>query len=82
MLFKVSAFHVYSHHNDSSVEQCSICDVAIHNQNAELSTSPQTVLPNNLTAVFVYKRPFTIVSSFPTHKVCRTLYGRPPPSLD
>ena len=82
MLFKVSAFHVYSHQDDSSVEQCSICDVAIHTQDVELSASPVTVVPSAITPVFSYEGQSTIVFSFPMTKVCRTIYGRPPPTLD
>ncbi|WP_394748702.1 hypothetical protein [Spongiimicrobium salis] len=82
MVFKVSALHVYSHQNDDSVEQCSICDVAIHSQDVELSTPPQIILPNTVEFIPISEERFNTVFTLVLPKVCHTLYGRPPPALD
>jgi len=38
LFIKVSAFHVYAHQNtDNQIEICGYCDLAIENQQAELS---------------------------------------------
>jgi len=54
MLFKVSAFHVYTHQNesDNTIENCSTCDIALENQDSELIfivnyNSPSTTLGLN-----------------------------------
>lgn len=82
MVFKVSAFHVYSHQNDSSVEQCAVCDVAIHSQDVVLSTPPQIILPNTVPFIPINEERFNAVFTLVKSKVCRTLYGRPPPALN
>ena len=37
MLVKVTSFHVYSHQDNKvdTIENCSICELAVQNQNAE-----------------------------------------------
>lgn len=37
MLIKVTSFHVYSHQDNKvdTIENCSICELAVQNQNAE-----------------------------------------------
>ena len=81
MLFKVSSFHVYTHHDSSSdqIENCAICDVAIENQDVEFQLNSVVSVPNYQifesiqTKIVVQNQ---VDTSFDLHF---TRFGRPPP---
>lgn len=81
MLFKVSSFHVYTHHDNvsSDIENCTTCELAIENEHTEYL----------LTAPLVFSNPFLednrtkttseyyVVSA--SEQIYYGLFGRPPP---
>lgn len=83
VLLKVSSFHVFAHQDSSidTIENCTICDLAIENQNVEFTATVQSAKA---------PRAFVIVSkvvskappseSSPNHLHFK-LFGRPPPGL-
>ncbi len=81
MLFKVSSFHVYTHQDSTSddIENCSVCELAIENQNTEyLVIAPQILLNTILETnreVLTYEYRVAVTSSH----FCYDLFGRPPP---
>ena len=83
MFFKVSALHVYSHHDDAAdkIENCKICDAAIRNQHAEHDFSPSVSLEipiiNKIEIVPLLKNPQVFTSS---SEIDFSLFGRPPPA--
>jgi hypothetical protein len=80
--FKVSAFHVYAHqqNTDYQVEACGYCDLAVENQQTELAPAPaapeiSTPYPK-LPVTQITLPPAVIASSpHPGH-----LFTRPPPT--
>lgn len=83
MFFKVSAFHVYTHQDNSSnqIENCKICDSAIENQNAEhLSVSTVFVEMPKIASVQT-QAILGDTQIFIASKVHFRLFGRPPPTL-
>ena len=83
ILFKVSSFHVYTHQDNTSddIENCSVCELAIENENTVyLIISPQ-ILSNTLveTTREVLANEYQVaVTSTP---FCYGLFGRPPPFI-
>ncbi|WP_289039399.1 hypothetical protein [uncultured Zobellia sp.] len=83
ILVKVTSFHVYVHQDDpaDTIENCSICDVAIQNQNSEFTFTP-TFLVLILLPLIIHtdKKISSLVSSkTPSFYVPYTRFGRPPP---
>ncbi|WP_139063719.1 hypothetical protein [Flagellimonas eckloniae] len=82
ILIKVSAFHVYEHHDDheDKTGSCEFCLFAIDSQQSDLLLQASAVIkvPNELSA---YK-PCIISQDFQISRVsCRSnLFYRPPPS--
>lgn len=81
ILFKVSSFHVYAHQDSASdeIENCSVCDLAIENQNTDyLLFTPQTLsitlIETNI-EVLVKEYDAAVTSAL----FCHDLFGRPPP---
>ncbi|MFS4468407.1 hypothetical protein [Maribacter sp. 2210JD10-5] len=83
MFFKVSSFHVYAHEDNASdtVENCSICEVAIENQNSDFLHAAAQSIPRPLPLIISNESQIT-VDSFVSSSLLRfRFFGRPPPSL-
>lgn len=83
MLFKVSSFHTYAHHDDSAndIENCSICDLAIENQNTEFQFTATEIEHQRITSSTTDS---IITSYIPFYKTAPSnygIFGRPPPAL-
>ncbi|GAA3514403.1 hypothetical protein GCM10022393_30430 [Aquimarina addita] len=78
---KVSAASIYLHdcHNDEHMDDCELCDHAIHNQNIEFSTPPQFQDFEIDTTPVSYKHENHYEPVYITTTVINLLYGRPPP---
>ncbi len=84
MLVKVSAFHIYSHQDfdTDAIEDCSYCDLAIENQNAELLVADIVVDFAKKTFFFETKKPqFAHQIELIGLKENLKLFLRPPPAL-
>lgn len=83
MLFKVSSFHVYTHHDSDAddIENCKICELATENKNNKfvLVTPTVVTLPIFITRTYEPTVFYDLVlsSSF----LHTTLFGRPPPQV-
>ncbi len=84
MLFKVSAFHAYTHQDTTTsddIENCAICELGIENQNSELILAPShtntVALLKFETKEQVLLYPIVLASSY----LRFSFFGRPPPSL-
>ena len=82
MFFKVSSFHVYTHHDSDSndIENCELCELAIENQNTDfLLDASFTAVEHNF-EILKFNQPVTydlvVTSSF----LRFNFFGRPPPS--
>lgn len=84
MLFmKVSAFHVYAHQDseDTSIENCGICELAIESQQTALDlTSDVAVVLNIDYTRFRIPKVF-YCSEFVETSTIFKLFSRPPPHL-
>ncbi|NHF60213.1 hypothetical protein FK220_012735 [Flavobacteriaceae bacterium TP-CH-4] len=77
---KVSSFHVYAHevYDETVIEHCSICDIAVENQHPPLSPSLDywydfVEIPSATTIQFDYQ-------ALTYQRLQRaSLFGRPPP---
>lgn len=84
MLIKVSAFHVYTHHDSdkSSIENCKWCIMVVENQHAEhqiaveVQVSPISCSPVLGEPIFVGNIDLFIERPFQS-----CLFSRPPPSI-
>lgn len=83
MLLKVSSFHVYTHQDKilDTVENCTICDFAIQNQNAEfIFTSIFIII--SLPVLYVgLKLSFVSIAETPSQFLRLKFFGRPPPMV-
>lgn len=84
LLFKISvSFHAYTHQDDSTdiIENCTICDVAIENQQTEfIATAPQSAV--TLLINVITKERTTVNAHVPhSSELVFSCFGRPPPSL-
>ncbi|MEM7485132.1 MAG: hypothetical protein AAF348_07975 [Bacteroidota bacterium] len=80
MLIKVSALHVYTHHDDDcdAIENCEICDIALQSQSSNLEIPSQFISSNH--SIFLKVERFTEnpqVSSRASNAF--QLFSRPPP---
>lgn len=83
MFFKVSSFHVYTHHDSDSndIENCELCELAIENQNTDfLLYAPFTALEHN-SEIIEYKQPATYNLVVTSTFLCFNFFGRPPPTV-
>ncbi|WP_407943379.1 DUF2645 family protein [Maribacter spongiicola] len=84
MLIKVTSFHVYSHDDNSvdTIENCSICDMAVQSQNSEF-TFVAILLLILLPFIFFIKKKLTpLVLEAPSFYFRYVTFGRPPPFQD
>ncbi len=83
MLFKVSSFHVYTHHDTTTdqVENCKICDVAIENQDVEFQLTSLVSIPNQQNFELVEIKITTLNQVDTSLDLHFRLFGRPPPSV-
>lgn len=83
MLCKVSAFHVFTHQNESSntIESCSICDIAVENQLSELSFPASNNSLPVASFVFVSPNSANHIVLFSEKLSLGKCYCRPPPFL-
>lgn len=80
LFIKVSAFHVYSHEDaDNQIETCGYCDLAVENQQAELTpafTSSEVIAPPT---EYVATR-FDLAPSATSSIYSSYFFARPPPA--
>ncbi|WP_394330702.1 DUF2645 family protein [Maribacter forsetii] len=83
MLIKVTSFHVYSHDDSSidTIENCSICYMAIQNQNSEFTFVAVLLFILLPLISFSGKRISPLVLEAPSFYFRYPTFGRPPPSL-
>ncbi|APA65796.1 hypothetical protein YQ22_16665 [Maribacter sp. 1_2014MBL_MicDiv] len=81
MLIKVTSFHVYSHQDNKvdTIENCSICELAVQNQNAEYTLVATFIFIFASVIIITEKKliPFSI--TVPKTLFRYTTFGRPPP---
>ncbi|WP_136465273.1 hypothetical protein [Flagellimonas onchidii] len=82
ILVKVSAFHVYVHHDSETdeIENCTVCDLVMENQGSELQFSTPVVEMDTPEVIQVIKE---IVSGqqLKTIRFNFSLFSRPPPHI-
>ncbi|MUH34467.1 DUF2645 family protein [Zobellia amurskyensis] len=81
ILIKVTSFHVYTHQDDSAdtIEKCSICDVAIQNQNSEFTFACILVLILLPLIIYTGKKVSSLVLETSSFYLPYVHFGRPPP---
>jgi len=84
MLIKVTSFHVYSHEDNSidNIENCSICDMAIQNQNSEFTFVAVLLFILLPLITFSGKSITPLVLEAPSFYFRYATFGRPPPFQD
>ena len=84
MLIKVTSFHVYSHDDNSidNIENCSICDMAIQNQNSEFTFVAVLLFILLPLITFSCKSITPLVLEAPSFYFRYATFGRPPPFQD
>jgi len=82
MLIKVTSFHVYSHDDNSidNIENCSICDMAIQNQNSEFTFVAVLFFILLPLITFSGKSITPLVLEAPSFYFRYATFGRPPPT--
>lgn len=82
LIFKVSGFHVYSHHGDHlQIESCELCEDAITNQTGEFSTSPQLGTSFDRAALIVELPPKNFEAPIFSAPLFKYPFSRPPPTI-
>lgn len=83
MFFKVSAMHVYSHQDASydEIENCSVCDSAIENLEAEFLFQETSTIQIQSEILFSSDISELTSHETPTNKLHFRLFGRPPPKV-
>ena len=82
MLLKVSALHVYTHHDDdcNGIEKCEICDIVFESQSADLEISSSFIL--HISQGVIPNSSFTEKAQiFSGELKVHQLFSRPPPFL-
>ncbi|WP_423999635.1 DUF2645 family protein [Maribacter sp. IgM3_T14_3] len=84
MLIKVTSFHLYSHDDNSvdTIENCSICDMAIQSQNSEFTFVAILVLILLPFIFFTDKKITPLVLEASSFYFRYATFGRPPPFQD
>ncbi len=82
LLFKVSAFHVYEHHDasDDSTSHCELCVLTIEGQQLEGIIPSLLVMDDVSPAVFSQFKINSFEQIIMTSAQEGTLFSRPPPS--
>ncbi|WP_435625571.1 hypothetical protein [Flagellimonas sp.] len=82
ILFKVSGFHVYTHHHDDcdSVENCEICDLVLENQTSDLDI-PSPSLTGIQEIILINNALLLKPESLSTDSGINLLFSRPPPQV-
>ncbi len=81
MLLKVSSFHVYTHQDTLSdtIENCTVCDVALKNQTLELLTIALFVIGYTTFLILDKKVSLAKNPKIPSSFFRFKFFGRPPP---
>ena len=81
MLIKATSFHVYTHQDspDDSIENCSICDIAVQNQNSEFTLIAIFVLIILPLIIYTDRKIVSLVFDAPSFFFPYAQFGRPPP---
>lgn len=81
MLIKVSSFHVYTHQDNSvdTIENCSICDMAIQNQNSDFTFVAILAVILLTAIIFTGKKLLPLSLEAPSFYFRYAIFGRPPP---
>ncbi|SFR84537.1 MULTISPECIES: hypothetical protein [Maribacter] len=81
MLIKVTSFHVYTHQDNTvdTIENCSICDLAVQNQNSEFTFVAILMLVLLSVIIFTGKKLSPLVFEAPSFYFQYAIFGRPPP---
>lgn len=79
---KVSAILIYVHHHecDGQIDDCELCDHAIHNQSIEFSTPPLFQGTEIERSLFLFQPNSHYKSVCVTTHINNTHFGRPPPT--
>ncbi|WP_420828444.1 DUF2645 family protein [Maribacter zhoushanensis] len=83
MLIKVTSFHVYTHQDSAvdSIENCSICDLAVQNHNSDFTFVATLLLILLPIIKFTGKSISPLVLEAPSNYFRYAIFGRPPPFL-
>ncbi|AKA36271.1 MAG: hypothetical protein CMH48_03365 [Muricauda sp.] len=82
MSIKVSAFHVYAHQdNDSQIENCEFCDLAIENQQSEHTPTFTVALDFQPPVEIKESKLYGKSINFADNTYRSGLYSRPPPVI-
>lgn len=81
MFFKVSSLHVYTHHdNQAQTEDCSLCETAINNQNADFALPAVADFPSEITITMHKGQSETFDSLHVSNAKSWHYFSRPPPT--
>ncbi len=81
IVLKASAAPVYLHscHDDEHIDDCELCEHAIHNQNIEFSTPPQFQIFEIDSTPILYQHKNHYESVYIKTHIIDLRFGRPPP---
>lgn len=77
----MTSFHVYTHQDNTvdTIENCSICDLAVQNQNSEFTFVAILMLVLLSVIIFTGKKLSPLVFEVPSFYFQYAIFGRPPP---
>ncbi len=80
MLIKVSALHVYTHHQDDcdAVENCEICDIVLDIQSSDVEI-PSQFVPLASQSIVQEEVSIKYIQTFTGNSNLHQLFSRPPP---
>jgi hypothetical protein len=81
MLFKVSAFHAYTHQDNlaENIENCEICELAIESQQTNFNLTPSQSIKTPPLNFNTRKQAYIYLGEHASSFYRFSLYGRPPP---
>ncbi|WP_430426171.1 hypothetical protein [Maribacter litoralis] len=83
MLIKVTSFHVYTHQDNTAdtIENCSICDLAVQNQNSEFTFVAILLFVFASALIITEKKLIPFLTKVTSTYFRYSTFGRPPPFL-
>ena len=83
ILIKVTSFHIYSHQDNpvDTIENCSICDMAIQNQNSEFTFITILAIVFFSVSISTDQKIYPLAIELPSSYFSYASFGRPPPSF-